>query len=416
MKHTLIRSVACAMLTTALALAGAEAAPTTQPLDPAAAALSAMSSRLADFDGRGQRLEEALARLAEVGNVSLDVKWDDLAAAGISKDAPLDSQMTNVSLRGALRIALTEATPPTKADQPELRPQIEVLDNGQVLITTTARLYERFTSERRYDLADLMTRFTDANIRERFIDGIEKTLCRVVAPETWTGKTGTAIKHDDHTIIAVQTDENHRAIQAYVEQLRAACLRPAVARDEENPAITAARVAMKADVGKLRLRGESLEDAVKALHTASRLNIFVNWDALSYERVTRQLPVTVDLSNLPFDQALNRLLEEVSGTQARLAYSMNRGVVEITTARDLSMNGNTRVYDVRLAIGNDATRADDVANLIRRVQGIDPLSWKDAGGKIGSVRELAGQLIITQTPEVHQRIQAELKDVLRGND
>jgi hypothetical protein len=35
---------------------------------------------------------------------------------------------------------------------------------------------------------------------------------------------------------------------------------------------------------------------------------------------------------------------------------------------------------------------------------IEPDSWRDAGGTVGSISELAGLLIITQTPKAHERI------------
>ena len=53
---------------------------------------------------------------------------------------------------------------------------------------------------------------------------------------------------------------------------------------------------------------------------------------------------------------------------------------------------------------------------MRRFRGIDPLSWRDAGGPVGNIRALQGQLIVTQTPEVHQRIVMELEKLLPGRD
>src|SRR5439155_2391569 len=45
-------------------------------------------------------------------------------------------------------------------------------------------------------------------------------------------------------------------------------------------------------------------------------------------------------------------------------------------------------------------------------QTVAPDSWRDAGGTIGSVRELQGQLIVTQTPE-NQRLLQGLLEQLR---
>ena len=42
------------------------------------------------------------------------------------------------------------------------------------------------------------------------------------------------------------------------------------------------------------------------------------------------------------------------------------------------------------------------------------ISWKDNGGTIGSLRELSGQLVVTQLPENHQKIQ-DVLDALRAH-
>ncbi len=61
-----------------------------------------------------------------------------------------------------------------------------------------------------------------------------------------------------------------------------------------------------------------------------------------------------------------------------------------------------------------ATRDRLLHDLIVRItSSIDPLSWRDNTGSLGSVRELSGQLIITQTPANHERI-ARLIEDLRG--
>jgi hypothetical protein len=118
----------------------------------------------------------------------------------------------------------------------------------------------------------------------------------------------------------------------------------------------------------------------------------------------------LDLTGLPLDQALNDLLDHVGGAYVRLGYSFDEDGVCITTAQELAKLVSTRVYDVRGAIKEGPSRADSVAAILRRVRGIDPLSWKEAGGEVGSVRELSRQLIVTQTPENQKLIAEELRD------
>ena len=52
-------------------------------------------------------------------------------------------------------------------------------------------------------------------------------------------------------------------------------------------------------------------------------------------------------------------------------------------------------------------------NLVRET--VEPEAWRDAGGSVASMRELAGQLIITATPEMHGEISALLTQVRKGH-
>ena len=167
-----------------------------------------------------------------------------------------------------------------------------------------------------------------------------------------------------------------------------------------------------ATVGAIRARGTAFADLIDQLRDATSQNIFVNWRALKACRVTKDLPVTIDLSNLPLDRAMDRLLDHVGGPYVRLGYAMDEGVITISTAVDLCKNSSTRVYDVRASIKDGPGREKEVEAIVRRVEGVDPLSWKQTGGEMGEVRELGGQLIVTATPEVQNLVAEELRDVL----
>ena len=55
------------------------------------------------------------------------------------------------------------------------------------------------------------------------------------------------------------------------------------------------------------------------------------------------------------------------------------------------------------------TRSERIDELIRLIQEtVDADSWRDAGGTVGSIRELSGLLVVTQTAEAHKQIETLL--------
>lgn len=159
----------------------------------------------------------------------------------------------------------------------------------------------------------------------------------------------------------------------------------------------------------ISLRGQSLGEALDQMREVSGLSIFGNWRALEKHGVKKALPVTTALNGLTIGQALSKLLRDVGEPNVRIGYTVGDGVVTISTEENLSQNSITRVYDIRAALSEEH-RSDDIAKVIRRIEGIEPLTWKDNGGYTGSTRELSGQLIVTHTPRVQRRIARELAE------
>jgi hypothetical protein len=182
-----------------------------------------------------------------------------------------------------------------------------------------------------------------------------------------------------------------------------------------------------------RLEGR-FTDAIDKLRDTG-LNVFVNWRSLDQVGVGRDTHVSVDVGGVTTSEALARLLAAASPKNRRrldaLDFHLDEGVVTVSTKEDLSRNTLTRVYDVRdlvaatpppvpvaggmppfPLVGGAApawpapvpARTDPakLAKLIGKVRAIEPDTWRDAGGHAGSVREISGQLIVTQTPWVQR--------------
>jgi hypothetical protein len=100
-------------------------------------------------------------------------------------------------------------------------------------------------------------------------------------------------------------------------------------------------------------------------------------------------------------------------------------VVQISTEDELAKYTVIRVYDVRDLVERELVLSSklkkDLASdtsdaLIRLIQGtIDPTSWRDNGGSIGSIDALGGALVVTESPQNQDAIFALLVAMRRSN-
>ncbi len=208
---------------------------------------------------------------------------------------------------------------------------------------------------------------------------------------------------------------------------------------------------------ELNFQAIGFSDVVDFLRDVTGANIFVNWRALEAAGIDRNTPVTARLRDIRFSKALTTILSDVGGGTVKLGYTIDEGVITISTDEDLSKNTLTRVYDIRDLIievpdftnaptfnlqnqqgqasgagggggssqslfggsgsggtGEQQQRTrqqlvEDITKLITDT--VSPDSWRDAGGTVGSIRELQGQLIVTQTPENQRQLQGLLEQL-----
>ena len=228
----------------------------------------------------------------------------------------------------------------------------------------------------------------------------------------------------------------------------------------------AAQAQLERPLPELNFEGVAFSDVMDFLRDVSGANIFVNWKALETAGIDRTAPVTLKLRNIKFSKALTLILNNVGGGTVALGYTIDEGVISISTQDELAKNTITRVYDIRDLIINipdftDAPNFDlnSISNQSQQQGGaggggvggggvgggggsgsqqglfggsygggssgaggnregpgptrqelVDQItklvtdtvqsdSWRDNGGNVGSLRELQGQLIVTQTPE-----------------
>jgi hypothetical protein len=423
------------LLVSAVAISAMAAAPTTQqrivPVHTGEQTAAAMHAVVWNFTAEVEPLEAVLRRFASVAHVTLDVRWEALAEANVRPEMRVSMTAGKTEAENVLARVLEAARDAVNVADPALWPVFDVLDGGTVLVTTRRDLFTNFATERRYQVAGLVDAkvFKGAQRDAKFKELADIVEMRV-GPKSWRTKPGTIggdVRVEGSALVISQTDGNHRAVAQVLGGIRAerrqdapaaaAVQKPAQQRAVEiKPAPpeppTKTELALRKKLGDLRLQGRALAEVFDELREQSGQQIFVNWRAMESVHVTRDMPVTTNLSRLSLGDALDKLLTEIGGTQERFGYAVDDEVITVTTLKDLGRNTLTRVYDVRNAIKTPETRGADLADLMKRIRGIDPLSWREAGGATGSMRELQGQLIITQTPEVQKRIREELEEIL----
>jgi general secretion pathway protein D len=211
---------------------------------------------------------------------------------------------------------------------------------------------------------------------------------------------------------------------------------------------------------ELRFDAVGLTDVIDFLRDVSGANIFVNWRALEGATIDRNAPVTARLRDVPFRKALDIILQDVGGGTVKLAYTVDEGVITISTAEELATNTMTQTYDIRDLIINvpdfDNAPTFDLTNsnttggggssgsggggggsssgglfsddsessdqeqgptrdeLVEKITALIQNSvakdtWEINGGTIGTLSELNGTLIVTQTPENQGKVNSLLE-------
>ncbi|MHC4716442.1 MAG: type II secretion system protein GspD, partial [Planctomycetota bacterium] len=223
----------------------------------------------------------------------------------------------------------------------------------------------------------------------------------------------------------------------------------------ESEANRAVHRALRQVLPKLNFSGIALGDVIQFIRDVSNTSIHVKWEMLRQANIDQKTPVNVQLSQVTVEKALRTILDDV-GAINPLGFIVDEGVITISTKDDLATLVATRVYDIRDLIftvprfrgprislsssggnnggnnggsglfGNDDDDDDDdsyrdddddsgtmsrqelidsILDLIRTT--IAPETWRggDQAGTTGSIRELNGQVIVTQTPENHRKLQ-----------
>ncbi len=215
---------------------------------------------------------------------------------------------------------------------------------------------------------------------------------------------------------------------------------------------------------ELRFNANALSDVIDFLRDMTGTNIYVDWPALERASIAKDAQVTARLRDIKFSKALELIFKSVEGEddEHKLGYSLDQGVITISTRKELNKDVLTRKYDINdlLFVAPDYNDAPNLSlqnasqgqtgggggggqsnSLFTNANGnqnqqnqanqrsatideikkyitdnVDTNSWKDNGGDVGTISSspLRAVLLITQTGDNQKKIQSVL-DSLRAS-
>ncbi len=189
----------------------------------------------------------------------------------------------------------------------------------------------------------------------------------------------------------------------------------------------------------------ALDDVLTFLSQFGNLEMDVDWASLQQIGVDPESLVSLKLTNVPLETVFNRVLEKVSDPSVPAGWAVTDGVLTIASDEVLRRNTVLEIYDIRDLLievpdydnapdfdlntifqqggqqggggggqspfqGGQADierqdREELIEELIDIIQSnVDPDGWEDLGGETGTIRELNGNFIITNTPKNHRAI------------
>lgn len=91
---------------------------------------------------------------------------------------------------------------------------------------------------------------------------------------------------------------------------------------------------------------QPFEQVMEWLGELLNINVIVRWQRLEDAGVERDAPVSIKARNLRFAQVLWLIMNEVGGSEVKLAYRAQGKTLVLSTADDLGQEMVTKVYDV----------------------------------------------------------------------
>jgi hypothetical protein len=190
---------------------------------------------------------------------------------------------------------------------------------------------------------------------------------------------------------------------------RAAPTTAPVNRDPQSAENKAEAAKLDRVLPAIKFDAAGFNDVIDFLRDLTGANIFVNWKSMEAAGFDRATPVSVTLRNVRASKALQVILVSIGGRRGQVSSEIVNGVIAISATADAVVAPIKKTYDVRFLIsgklepGAREKRVAELRNLV--IETVDPLSWREHDGKLYTVVEANGQLVVVQTEKNQKSIE-----------
>ena len=390
-----------------------------------------LESTLPKLDFADVPLELVVQFMREVSGMKITVDWKALDVASVDKTTEVNVHLVKPSFGRALQLILDDISGAAVGTPTQI---VYGVSDKTILITTAEAMSHQF-SERKYDIRDLMSdpKWGRGN---DFAENITDTLKDTIDRDSWDNAR---IRVRNGTLVVSQTLPNHDAIAKLLADLRTPAKVDRSARRSRRPepggdeASRETKHRMNQVLPKLDFDAVPFELVIQFLREVSGISIYVNWRALQVAYGDKATEVDLHETDVTFGQALQAILADVSGknigTPAEIDFTIDKGVIHITTVEAMSHRTYTRVYSLSDLVKHlPQTAVDDIEtesnfnnapgganrvptrdefiaetiDLIR--ESISPDSWEQDA----AIRPLGEQLAVTNTQRAHEAVEALL--------
>jgi hypothetical protein len=237
----------------------------------------------------------------------------------------------------------------------------------------------------------------------------------IVQPESWDIVGGSAhCESMPGGLVIVQTRSAHRELRRLFQTLGSLrsppeSFAPVPIMPYQRPEVWQQFRDSLGESTSVAADGLPLDDLIAALGERHGIAMLINVRKLEEAGVAPNTPITMQLANVSLTTVLDRLLDD-----KELSYAIHDEALVVTTPEDCESPDSMLlaahpVHD--LVEWLEDTRAADYDSLIDMIEAIiAPESWVDVGGP-GSIEELDGWLLISQTYAIHGRVERTLADL-----